>query len=388
MVRKLVKIGGAFVQSKENFIKLLNLVNSDFYDNSLFVISSFGKSTQRLREIAQNAMYSADKSQALLDNMMKDIHSLSPCEVDLTDEFQQLSRIIKGIFITKELTAKLLDRVLSFGEIISTKLIIENIQIASLHYVPAEELILSDSNYNEAKPIYNASKSKTLEYMKNNLYNKYITQGFIAADINANRTTMGFESSNLTATLLADILNLGEVSIITDVFGLRNFDPKIADNSKLIHNISYNDAMILANYGLKQLYPQMIEIAAKQNIEITFRHFDNNTDITTISSRNSDRTTMLILNSLEYNKTNPDFIYDDKNTVLHFSQSGYKDSSSLINQYILFNIDVVNALKFIIDNFDVHNIYIDTYSNNTLKIISSNDSVSEINKLIHYINQI
>jgi len=49
MINKLVKIGGALVNSKENFLKLIELISSDDYNNSFFVISGFGKTTNKLR---------------------------------------------------------------------------------------------------------------------------------------------------------------------------------------------------------------------------------------------------------------------------------------------------------------------------------------------------
>lgn len=385
MINKLVKIGGALVNSKENFLKLIDLILSDEYNNSFFVISGFGKTTHKLRNISKAALNSSENALELLNNLIVEISSLSNVECNFDDDINQLHRMIKGINITQELTPKLMDRFLSYGEIISMKLIKSNIDNENIHYVDADKLIVTDSNFNNANPIFELSKNKTLSYLSENQFSKFMTQGFIAADLSGNRTTMGLESSNLTATLLADFLKLKEVTIITDVNGIRNIDPKLSDKHKLIENLSYQDAMILANYGLKQIYPKMIEIAAKDNIEIIYRNLDDKNELTIINNNRSDNNKILIVKNLVESQDDYDVLYHDNNFYIQFKQNEYDNTQKLI-QYILYNIDARDAISFLLLNFDLDNLWFDNYGNKVLKIISRNNSESELNKLINYVN--
>ncbi len=386
MIKKLIKIGGALVNSRDNFIKLLELIKNEDYNDSFFVISGFGKTTHKLKLAAVAALNSLDFATQAIYKLLEELSELSPIRPDFESDSNQLLKIIKGIYITKELTPKLLDKILAFGEILSLNLIKINIDDPNIHFVNAEELITTDSNFNNANPNIAISKRKATTYIEANKYPKYITQGFIAADINGNRTTMGFESSNLTATLLADIFKLKQVLIITDVNGIRNIDPKIASNNTLISNLNYSDALQLANYGLKQLYPKMIKISEINNIEIIFRSIDNQSQVTKINSNNSDNTTILILNRLNDIDKKPDIYYYDNNFSFSYQRKGYKSPKSQINQYILYNVDIKQFLKYFIDNFDMDNLLIDNYGNNVFKIISKNDSTIEIKKLTNYIN--
>jgi len=382
MINKLVKIGGAFVNSSENFLKLIELIKSDEYNYSFFVISGFGKTTKKLRNIAKTAIMSMEESFELLDNLIQEITDLTINKCSFGDDVEQLQRMIKGINITQELTPKLMDRILSYGEILSVKLIKSHIDQEIIHFVDAENLIVTDSNFNNANPIMELSNIKTLSYLSENNFSKYITQGFIAADINGNRTTMGMESSNLTATLLADFLKLKQVTIITDVDGIRNIDPKLSNNTRLIENLNYNDALILANYGLKQIYPKMIEIAAKDNIEIIFRSIDNGIDITKINSERSDHKAILIVKSLVPAEKDFDLEYLDKNFNYRFKQIEYEKNSSHKTLYIIFNSILHNLIHSLPEYLDVDNYYIDTFGDNVIKLITKNNETDDLDKLL------
>ncbi len=382
MINKLVKIGGAFVNSKENFLKLMKLISNDDYNNSFFVISGFGKTTNKLRLAAETALNSMDYSIELIEAIIEDLINLSPKIASFDVEKELLTKMIKGINITNELTPKLMDRFLSYGEILSFKLIHLNIENDYVHFVNAEELIVTDSNFSKASPDYELSKSKTLSYLNENQFSKYITQGFIAADINENRTTMGMESSNLTATLIADILKLKQVTIITDVDGIRNIDPKISKDTRLIENLNYKDALILANYGLKQLYPKMIEIAEKDNIEIIFRSIDNGVDITKINSERSDHKAILIVKSLVPSENNLDLEYLDKNFNYRFKQIEYEKNSTHKTLYIIFNSILHNFIHYLPEYLDVDDYYIDTFGDNVIKLITKNNETYDLDKLL------
>lgn len=386
MINKLVKIGGALVNSRENFLKLIELISSNEYENSFFVISGFGKTTQKLKNIAETALNSSDNALELLNELIADLLTLSISECSFDDDILHLQRMIKGINITQELTPKLMDRIMSYGEILSVKLIKSNIDNENIHFVDAENLIVTDSNFNNANPILDLSKNKTLSYLSEHQYSKYITQGFIAADANGQRTTMGMESSNLTATLLADFLKLKELTIITDVDGIRNIDPKLSKNTKLIENLSYQDALILANYGLKQIYPKMIEIAEKENIEIFYRSLDNKEEKTRINKAQSDNSKIFIAKNLVESQDDYDVLYHDNNFFIQFKHREYDYTLPNLTQFILYNIDVKDAINYLLANFDFDSLWLDNYGNKVIKIISKSNTEDELNKLINYIN--
>jgi aspartokinase len=82
---------------------------------------------------------------------------------------------------------------------------------------------------------------------------------------------MGFESSNLTALLFAENLAANEITIWTDVEGVFNIDPNIWLRANQLSEMSFTEAKKAAKYGNKLFYPKMIDAAAQDNMEITYR---------------------------------------------------------------------------------------------------------------------
>jgi aspartate kinase len=139
--------------------------------------------------------------------------------------------------------------------------------------IDSTSLIVSDTNFGNANPLIPETKENVDKILipalkKNSLV---LTQGFVARDMLGEITTMGIESSNLTATLYAELLGTKKLTIWTDVNGFRNTDPKIITNTKPIKEMNYQDAYVASVNGLKLLYPAMIDHASEKNIKLIYR---------------------------------------------------------------------------------------------------------------------
>ena len=107
--------------------------------------------------------------------------------------------------------------------------------------------------------------------------------------MNGDITTMGIESSNLTAAILAKMTGAKRLTLWTDVRGIRSADPKIVGKTKLIKKMSYSEAYTAGALGLKLIYPGMIDYAKENNIELIFRSaFDGHKEFTTISKKSGE----------------------------------------------------------------------------------------------------
>lgn len=388
MIKKLIKIGGSSILNKENFNNLINLINSKDNDNSIFIISAFGKTSQILKNIAISAKNNDIKDiEKELNKFFDFFASLTDVKVDLSKYYENLLRILIGINITKELTNKIMDKILAYGELISTELI-KNYILEEIFIFDATDVIITDSNYGNANPIIEISREKFTKIIEQNRAIKYLTQGFIGKDINNNITTMGFESSNLTAVLFANFLDLKEIFIYTNVNGIRNIDPNLSEETKCIYSIDYDNAYNLSMLGLKLIYPKMIEIAKKNNIQILYKNFNNsNQEFTLINSNTQLKDSILLFHKLNNKSDNNSFIYYNDNLInfRYNIANNSEDVSDVI--FILYNINQNNFFKFIINSLDISKFRIDNYNKNCIKIIAGkNDFNNILEKLILYIN--
>ncbi|MFW5702168.1 MAG: hypothetical protein ACOCX7_04395, partial [Bacteroidota bacterium] len=284
----ILKFGGAALNGPEGFARFESILREYAGRKTLIVISAFSKSTRRLARAARFAesgeLDSAldlacgivsshrDFARALIspgtefDRLMSDIDSAA----------DRLNRFLRGIYITRELTARTLDSVLSFGELFALRIIDVFLDRCGIGHrtIDAAELIVTDSSHGRAEPITDLCRDNVYRSLMPafDYSDLVITQGFVARSADGEITTMGIESSNLTAILLADLTGAGRVSFLTDVDGIMTADPLYINDAVNIPHMDYLTAHLAALAGLKLIYPPMIEIAARNNIEFEFRN--------------------------------------------------------------------------------------------------------------------
>ncbi|MCR8983628.1 aspartate kinase [Brevibacillus laterosporus] len=84
-------------------------------------------------------------------------------------------------------------------------------------------------------------------------------------------TTLGRGGSDTTATALGVALKADMVDIFTDVNGIMTADPRIVDEAKSLHTVTYTEICNMAHLGAKVIHPRAVEIAMQTNIPIRVR---------------------------------------------------------------------------------------------------------------------
>ena len=114
------------------------------------------------------------------------------------------------------------------------------------------------------------NKNKIKSYLVNF---PIITQGFIGSDSSNYTTTLGREGSDFTAAIIANVLNVSEVTIWKDVDGVLNADPRYFNDFVLLDQLPYSEAIELAFYGAKVIHPRTIQPLQEKNIPLIVRSF-------------------------------------------------------------------------------------------------------------------
>ncbi|MED5363999.1 MAG: bifunctional aspartate kinase/homoserine dehydrogenase I, partial [Bacteroidota bacterium] len=186
----------------------------------------------------------------------------------------ELKKILEGVFMIGERSIQTKDSILNFGELLSYQLLHS---VATQKNIDAkkkntEELIVT---YSEKKNlIFDYEKTKFLvkNYFKKNKFKFLIVPGFVSKNSKNKPSNLGRGGSDLTASLLANILNADKLEIWTDVSGMYTANPNLVKNAKVIPEISYNEAMELSHFGAKVIYPPTIQPSTKKNIPITIKN--------------------------------------------------------------------------------------------------------------------
>ncbi|MBU3679267.1 MAG: aspartate kinase [Candidatus Kapabacteria bacterium] len=274
------KFGGAILRNPEGFRAMVSIVGRHAGHGCVVVVSAIGTTTRTLASAAKNA------SEGAFHSAKEMLHGVAEAHLQLTDAVirdEQLRRtlrhtltemrnaadnLLKSISVTRTCSARTLDRVLAVGEDLARSIASAALSEAGLaaREVDARTLIVTDSAHGNASPLLEPTCHRVKHALGTSPAGIVVTQGFVACSEQGDTTTMGRESSNLSAALLAACIEASNVTIWTDVEGIRTADPLTCAGTFPIEHLQYDQARIAAAYGLKLLYPTMIEPAEKSGI--------------------------------------------------------------------------------------------------------------------------
>jgi len=278
---KVYKFGGASVRSAEGIRNILNIVSNET-DHLFIVVSAMGKTTNAMEEVLESFMKAERiKSLAKLTEVEEYHRSIMN---ELFDNSELANNILQPTF--NELKSLIqdgvgddydrwYDRLVSYGEIISTKIVSAFLNQSGVvnGWLDMRELLVTDSNFREAN--VNMTDSQKRLKAAVNFLNKeiYIGQGFIGTNHKGDPTTLGREGSDYTAAVVGNLLDAESVTIWKDVPGILNADPRIFENTTLIPELTYFDAVELAFSGAQIIHPKTIKPLENKHIPLYVRPF-------------------------------------------------------------------------------------------------------------------
>ena len=280
-----MKFGGAVLGDAEGFLRMTRILERS--EGALVVVSALATTTRDLEAAARTAA-AGDVETAL--NALEEIRSTHLQMVDqivrtsalqdagrseLNQDIQELRRILEGVSVTRQITPRTLDRVLAFGERFALTLAHYTLLDTGLDAtaIDATDLLVTSDTFGQATPIVSKSRIR-IEKSLIPLLSQHrfvVTQGFIGATERGEPTTMGRESSNLSATMMASLINAKQVVVWTDVAGVRSTDPELVTSTTVRPHLSFAQARHAAHHGLKLLYKTMIDPAEEAGIPISIR---------------------------------------------------------------------------------------------------------------------
>ena len=290
-----LKFGGTSVANANNIKQTVSIFTQPKYSNAIIVVSALSGVTDLLIQTAIDASISNGKyletlahlEQKHIDCVLELIPINNSSALQIVKEyFAELKNIYEGIYRLSELTLRTKDKVISFGELLSSKII--SVYLSSINqqhqWIDSREIIITDSNFGNANVDFEKTNSKINQQLSIVKYQLSIIPGFISSNEKGITTTLGRGGSDYTAAIVAGAVNASNLEIWTDVSGMMTADPRWVVNVKNIPHTSYKEAMELSHFGAKVIYPPTIQPAMQMNIPIwiknTFKPEDYGTQIT------------------------------------------------------------------------------------------------------------
>ena len=169
------------------------------------------------------------------------------------------------------------DRIVSFGELISTAIVSDYLNYAGIgsHWLDMRRIFLTSNRFRDANIDIEASTPRLLRAVETTEERVIVGQGFIGATEQGATTTIGREGSDYSAAVAGYILGVESVSIWKDVEGILNGDPKQFEDVTYIPELTYLDAIELAYSGAQIIHPKTIKPLQNKNIPLYVRCFVN-----------------------------------------------------------------------------------------------------------------
>lgn len=186
--------------------------------------------------------------------------------------FDDLRNILRGVFLIGDLSQKTSDKIVSYGERLSSFIVGKVIKGAQLY--DATQFIKTNKQFHSHIPDLARSNElirKTFSEMPPP--HVAVVPGFISSSCENNDiTNLGRGGSDYTAAIIAAALDATVLEIWTDVNGFMTADPKIINSAYVIDELSFTEAIELSNFGAKVIYPPTIFPVYHKNIPIYVRN--------------------------------------------------------------------------------------------------------------------
>ena len=304
-----MKFGGAVLRNAAGFGCMSSILRGHAAP-AVVVVSAFGSST-RMLEAAAEAARNGEQELALAMGRSVVAENKELARAILTDEAtaealtaladsveQRLLNYLRGVAITRQLTGRTLDLIRSFGEFLAlhiAKHFLENSGISAAA-ADSASLIVTDDRHGAATPLPEPTRRRLEEALPRlfETHDTAVIQGYVARGAHGEITTMGRESSNLTAALLGELLRADEVTIWTDAEGIFSADPAVVTDAIPVISMNYDDAENAAHNGVKPLYPTMIEPLRRAQVRLTYRSAFNPSGRQTVIDGNARRRPTII----------------------------------------------------------------------------------------------
>lgn len=331
---KVFKFGGASVKDASSVKNVGIVLKSEGFDNCLLVVSAMGKTTNELEVTIDKYIKKEDYLAEI--SAIKDKHIQIANEIFDKDHlvFQEIKNIFNGLekFLAQNISKDynfIYDQVVSLGELISSKILslyLNEIGFSN-EFLDARKYIKTDNNYRDG--IVNWKKTEENISVLNK-DKSYVTQGFIASDYNEDTITLGREGSDYSAAIFAYCLDAEALTIWKDVPGVMTGDPRKFENTTLLSNISYEEAIEMAYYGASIIHPKTLQPLKRKNIPFYVKSF----------LKPSERGTKVSVT--DENLQEETYILKENQNLMHIST---KDFSFIAENHISFIFNLLSKYK-------------------------------------------
>lgn len=294
MTVRVMKFGGSTVGTVASLTQVLSIILHERQINQhlVVVVSALDGVTDMLLEAAHLARMDNQRGYRRIAATLRTRHlalvdhlPLGPQErtslnadldrllFDMLDECQKITELPDE---NDNLSPASSDRVIGVGERLAARIIAALLRQNDLRGVAIDgtELIITDQTYGNARPSIDETRERVEHHLRPLIERNIVpvVTGFIGSTSSGQPTTIGRGGSDLTASLLAQILQADELWIWSDVDGIMTTDPREIKEAVNVPLLSYDEMAELSYFGARILHPRMVEPLRQRQIPLRVKN--------------------------------------------------------------------------------------------------------------------
>ncbi len=197
----------------------------------------------------------------------------------LERQFAEISAVAEGIRLLHEFSDKTRDKLVSYGEILSSMLLAHILRDAfgSFRHSDARDWLVAEWTRHGSVVDFEQTEKRArrllLPVLRKGLHP--VVPGFICRAPDGSVATLGRNGSDYSAAIVGAALRAREIWIYTDVDGIMTADPNLVAEASILAQISYQEAAEMSYFGAKVLHPKTMIPAVVKHIPIRIKNTFN-----------------------------------------------------------------------------------------------------------------
>lgn len=282
---QVLKFGGTSVGSADNIKRVVSIVKEKIKkDKTIVVVSALGGTTDALLNAGLAAATGNEQYKEALQHIeqrhLETVKLLIPIqhqshELSLVKKLcNEIEDICNGVFLLGEFSARTCDRMISYGELMSSQIITAafNHSGVAAAWKDTRSLVQTNNAFGNAAVNFSVTRKQISDFVAVCKDTLVIMPGFIATNATKETTTLGRGGSDYTAAIMAAATDATCLEIWSDVPGMMTADPRWVSGARVIPSISYQEAMELSHFGAKVLYPPTIQPVLRKAIPVIIKN--------------------------------------------------------------------------------------------------------------------
>ncbi|MBN2524961.1 MAG: aspartate kinase [Deltaproteobacteria bacterium] len=280
---RVFKFGGSSLCDAEAIGRVIDILQEKSIEEKplCVVVSAMGGVTDEIIRTAKAASHREiayrETLKALRKRHTKVLNAIAHGDRETTEIIQEqcveFFGICDGVYALGELSGKVLDRLMSFGELCSAHMVAAACRHAGLDakFVDSRDYIVTDERYGAARVDFEKTAA-ALHKLDADGATIHVLPGFVARSANGRITTLGRNGSDYSAAIIGAGLGASAVEIWTDVNGVMTANPRYVSDAESIERMSYVEAMELSHFGAHVLHAPTLQPVMEKTIPLLVRN--------------------------------------------------------------------------------------------------------------------